>query len=64
MFGGEIRWMKNFREKMRRKTFWSVFSWVRRKENKLWGLDVFLFGPPKSFLPKLEIKLKEENKAT
>ena len=34
LFGGEIEWMKNFREKMGRKTFWSVFGWVERKENK------------------------------
>ena len=26
LFGGEIEWMENFREKMGRKTFWSVFS--------------------------------------
>ena len=34
LFGGEIGWMENFEEKMGRKTFWSVFSWVGRKENK------------------------------
>ena len=26
LFGGEIKWMENFRKKMGRKAFWSVFS--------------------------------------
>ena len=34
LFGGEIGWMKNFGKKMGRKTFWSVFGWMGRKENK------------------------------
>ena len=51
MFGGEIGWMENFGEKIRRKFFLSVFGWVERKENKLWDLGVFFLGPPqKSFL--------------
>ena len=28
LFEGEIEWMENFREKIGRKTFWSVFGWV------------------------------------
>ena len=52
--------MKNYEEKMRRKTFWSVFGWVGRKENKWWNLGVFSPGPPKSFLPKIERKLKRK----
>ena len=35
---------------MGRKTFLSVFGWVRRKENKWWGPNVFSPGPPKSSL--------------
>ena len=31
LFGGEIGWMENFREKMGRKFFWSVFGCVGRK---------------------------------
>ena len=49
--------------KIRRKIFWSVFSWMGRKENKWWGLGVFSLGPPKIFLPKMERKLKRENDA-
>ena len=52
LFEGEIRWMKNFREKMGRKTFLTVFGWVGRKENKWWGPGVFSPGPPKIFLSK------------
>ena len=63
LFGGEIGWMKNFGEKMGKKTFLSVFGWVGRKENKWWGSGIFFSGPPKSFLPKMERKLKGENKA-
>ena len=33
--------MKNFGKKIGMKTFWSVFGWVRRKENKWWDLSVF-----------------------
>ena len=60
LFGGEIRWMKNFRKKMGRKTFLTVFDWVGRKDNKWWGQGVFSPGPPKSFLSKMERKLKVE----
>ena len=34
LFGGEIWWMENFGKKMGRKTFWSVFGWMEREENK------------------------------
>ena len=61
LFGGEIGQMENFEEKMGRKTFWSVFSWVGRKENKCWGSSVFSLGPPKNFLSKIERKLREES---
>lgn len=61
MFGGEIRWMENFGEKIGRYFFFSVFGWVKEKENKWWGPGVFSSGPPKSFLPKMERKLKREN---
>ena len=61
MFEYERRWMENFEEKMGMKTFLSVFGWVERKKNKWWGLGVFFLGPPKSFLPKMEKKLKREN---
>ena len=61
MFGGEIGSMENFREKMGRKTFLSVFGWMGRKKNKWWGLGVFSLDPPKSFLSKIKRKLKEEN---
>ena len=73
LFGGEIRWMENFREKMGRKIFlecvWlggeeSVFGWVGRKENKWWGLGIFFPNLPKSFLSKIERKLKGENETT
>ena len=33
--------MKNFGKKIGMNTFWSVFGWVRRKENKWWDLSVF-----------------------
>ena len=61
LFGGEIGWMKNFGEKMGRKTFLSVFGWVGRKENKWWGLGIFSPDPPKSFLHKMEKKLDGGN---
>ena len=54
--------MKNFGEKMEMKTLLSVFGWIERKENKWWGPGVFSLGPPKNFLPKIERKLKGENK--
>ena len=34
LFRGEIRWIENFGEKIKSKTFLSVFGWVKRKENK------------------------------
>ena len=43
------------------KLFWNVFGWVGRKENKWWSLGVFSPNPSKSFLPKIERKLKREN---
>ena len=52
--------MKNFGEKMGRKTFLSVNGWVGMKESKWWGLGVSSPSLPKSFLLKMEIKLKEE----
>ena len=54
---------KTLERKWEWKFFWSVFGWVGRKENKWWGLVVFSPDPPKSFLPKIERKLKGENKA-
>ena len=51
-FGCEIGWMENFGEKMRRKTFLSVFGWLERKENKLWGPGVFSPGLHIVFFPK------------
>ena len=60
LFGGEIWWMKNYEEKMERKIFRSMFGWVEREENKLWNPSVFSLGPPKSFLPKMERKLKRK----
>ena len=52
LFGSEIGWMENFKEKMERKTFLSVFGWVGRNENKWWDLDIFSPGPQKVFSPK------------
>ena len=60
LFAGEISWMENFGEKMGRKTFLSMFGWMGRKENKLLAPSVFSPGLPKSFLPKMERKLKGE----
>ena len=60
LFGSEIRWMENFGEKMGKKTFLSMFGWMGRKENKLMAPSVFSPGLPKSFLPKMERKLKGE----
>ena len=64
LFGGEIKWIENFGEKMRWKTFLSMFGWVRRKENKLWSPGIFSPSPPKYFIPKIKRKLKGENGAT
>ena len=50
LFGGEIGWMKNFREKIGMKTFLTVLGWVGSKENKLWGPCIFSLDPPKSSL--------------
>ena len=62
LFGGEIGRMENFGEKIGIKLFFfSVFGWVGRKENKLWGLSVFSPGLPKSFLSKMERKLRGRN---
>ena len=60
-FGSEIGWMENFRENMGRKTFLSVFGWIRRNENKWWSPGVFFSNLLKSFLPKMGRKLKGEN---
>ena len=46
---------------MKRKTFWSVFSWVERKKKINDRVQVFSPDPPKGFLLKLKRKLKEEN---
>ena len=50
--------MENFGEKMGMKTFWSVFGWVGRKENKWWNPDVVSPCPPKSSLSKMKKKLR------
>ena len=50
LFGGKIRWMENFEEKMRRKSFWSVFGWVEMKKNKWWSFSVFSPVPSKNSL--------------
>ena len=52
--------MENFGKKIRIKTFLSGFGWVRRKENKLWGPNVFFPNLQKKFLSKMERKLKRE----
>ena len=52
--------MENYEEKIQRKFFWSMFGWVRRKENKWWNPGVFFLGPLKTFLPKMERKLKRK----
>ena len=52
---------KTLERKWEGKLFWSVFGWMGRKENKWWGLGVSSPGPLKSFLPKMERKLKGEN---
>ena len=52
--------MKNFGEKLGSKTFLSVFGCVERKENKWWDSGVFSLGSPKSFLSKMERKLKRK----
>jgi len=44
------------------KLFWSMIGWVGRKENKWWDSNVFSSGPPKSFLSKVERKLKAEKR--
>ena len=60
LFGGEIRRMKNFREKIGRKTFLECVCWVGRKENKLWGPGVFSPVSPKSFFSNMERKLRKK----
>ena len=62
LFGGGIRWMKNFGEKIGRKTFWSVFGWVGRKENKFWNPGIFSPDPPKSFISKMKRKKLKRKK--
>ena len=52
------------KKKWEEKLFWNVFGLVGRRENKLWDSGVFSPGPPKSFLPKMERKIKRENEAT
>ena len=52
--------MENFGKKIGIKTFLSVFGWVGRKENKLWGPNVFFPNLQKKFLSKMERKLKRE----
>ena len=61
LLGGEIGWVENFGEKMGRKIFWNVFGLVGRKENKWWGPGVFSQDPPKSFISKMERKLREKS---
>ena len=46
------------KRKLEGKLFWSVFGWVGRKKNKWWDLGVFFPSPLKSFLSKIERKLK------
>ena len=53
------RW-KTLKKKWEEKLFWSVFGWMGRKENKWWDRGVFSPDPPKSFLSKMERKLKGE----
>ena len=57
LFRGKIGWMENFGKKMGMKTFWSVFGWVEKKENKLYDLGVFSSDPSKSFLSKTKRKM-------
>ena len=38
-----------------------MFGWIGRKENKLWGPNIFSLDPLKFFLSKIERKLKGEN---
>ena len=60
LFRGKIEWMKNFEEKMRIFFFFlSVFGWVGRKENKLWGFLCFLSRPTKKFSPQNREKTEE-----
>ena len=54
LFGSEIEWMKNFGKKMERKTFWSVFGWMGKKENKSWDPSIFFPNPQKSSLQNEE----------
>ena len=52
--------MKNFGEKMGRKTFF-VGVWLGEGKN-LWGLGVFSSGIPKYFLSKIERKLEQSDR--
>ena len=47
-------------KKWDKKLLWSVFGWMGRKENKWWDRGLFSPDPPKSFLFKMERKLKGE----
>ena len=47
-----------FEEKIKKKTFWSVFGWMGRKKNKQWNSGVFSPVSPKSFLSIIKRKLK------
>ena len=58
-----MEWIENYGKKLGMKTFLSVFGWVGRKKNKRWGFDIFFSSPLKSFLSKMERKLKGENEA-
>ena len=50
---------KTLERKWDGKLFWSVFSWIGRKVNKWWRLNIFSSSPPKCFLLKMERKLSE-----
>ena len=55
---------KTLERKWEGKLFKSMFGWVRRNENKWWGLVVFSPVLPKRFLPKMRRKqsyLMDEN---
>ena len=53
------RW-KTLKKKWDKILLWSVFGWMGRKENKWWDRGLFSPDPPKSFLFKMERKLKGE----
>ena len=41
----------------KKKTFFSVFDWIGRKENKWWDPCIFSLDLPKTFLSKMKRKL-------